>query len=131
MRWSLLVIALTGCDDHLFLPEGGELAPGWCGVEPVLTSSCALSGCHDAATATGGLDLETDALTAMVGVESANYAGQVYVVAGDSASSLLHLKVAGTDAGTRMPLGSPLGETEIAAIKAWIDDGATGCEVSP
>jgi hypothetical protein len=126
-----MLLALAACDDHLFVPEGGELAPGWCGVEPVLQASCAVGGCHDAATATGGLDLETDALTAMVGVESANYAGQAYVVAGDASSSLLYLKVAGTDAGTRMPLGTPLGATEIAAIQAWIDDGATGCEVAP
>lgn len=131
MKRLLWLLFAAGCDDHLFLPEGGEIAAGWCGVEPVIQASCAVGGCHDAVGASGGLDLETDALAAMVGVASANYAGDVYVVAGDASASLLYVKVAGTDAGTRMPLGTPLGDAQIAAIKVWIDEGAADCEVAP
>lgn len=135
MRALLWVPVLClACDDHLFLPEGGTIAPGWCGVEPVLTRSCASGGCHDAAAATGGLDLETDPLGAIVGVESTTYAGAVYVAPGDAAASLLYQKVAGTQGeglGGRMPIGAPLGAAELAAIKAWIDEGAGPCEVDP
>jgi len=52
--------------------------------------------------------------------------GEKRVVAGSSATSLLYMKVAGTQTcGARMPENkTPLSAANIALIKNWIDQGA-------
>lgn len=131
---ALWLLVLAACDDHLFQPQGGDaVAADWCGVEPVLAASCATSGCHDAGSATAGLDLETDPLAALVDVEG-SYPGLVYVVPGDPDASYLLQKIEGTQAsgtGSRMPLGPPLDDASIAAVRTWISDGAADCGGAP
>lgn len=65
-----------------------------------------------------------DQLINQPGVQDPSF---IYVVPGDSASSLLFIKIS-TDTppfGNRMPLFSPsLTDEEIALIRDWIDEGA-------
>src|SRR5207249_4732617 len=46
------------------------------------------------------------------------------VVPGNSAKSLLYLKLTGSQNGPRMPPAGPLGLEQIEIVKAWIDQGA-------
>lgn len=93
---------------------------------------CASPGCHVGTAAPGGLDMSTadSAYANLVGVTAAGPAcgasNLTRVVPGDSAHSLLYLKVNGTaPCGVRMPDGLPvLSSAAIAQIKTWIDDGA-------
>ncbi|MFT4626257.1 MAG: hypothetical protein ACI8PZ_004934 [Myxococcota bacterium] len=126
----LVPLVLAGCDDHLFRPEGQELTPDGCGVEEVYAASCATSGCHGAATAASGLDLETDMLLATLDVDSPTYPGNVFIVPGDPDASFLLQKLEGTHpagTGSTMPLGSALSDDAIATVREWIADGADEC----
>jgi hypothetical protein len=54
--------------------------------------------------------------------------GDKRVVAGSAATSLLYMKVAGTQTcGSRMPEGlrpTDLSQADLATVKSWIDSGA-------
>jgi photosystem II stability/assembly factor-like uncharacterized protein len=97
-----------------------------------LGGMCASAECHAGASAPGGLDMSTadNAYSNLVGVAAAGpscgSSGLTRVVPGDSAHSLLYLKVSGTaPCGSRMPYGKPdLSSEAIAQIKSWIDSGA-------
>src|ERR1019366_5473202 len=81
-------------------------------IAPLLQSRCLK--CHNPAKARGGLDLTThDALHK--GGEKG-----VVVVPGKSLDSVLYAKVR----DGKMPPGQPLGESEVALVRGWIDDGA-------
>lgn len=109
-------------------PDTGGTTPstddGFCAVRRAFTRSCLL--CHDADSAQGGLDLETDPVAATVNVPSATH-GVVLVAPGDPQGSLLYRKVSGTvlaGEGAEMP---PNGADPAvaAAVEAWIAAGAT------
>ena len=123
----LAVWWLVGCDDTVFgAHDAGATDPdaaGWCAVEQMLPSCV---GCHSAAAASGGLDLETDPWSAMVGATSAAY-GAPIVVAGDPDGSLLIRKIEGnqaTDEGGIMPPGGLLDAALLSRVRAWVADGA-------
>lgn len=99
-------------------------------VQPILTMACA--GCHSPG---GAADLqlipmylrEGESYAAIVNQPSVQLDDVVLVVPGDSASSLLYVKVSSDDPpiGMRMPRYAPvLTEDEIALIREWIDQGA-------
>ena len=134
---TLLLSLLLGCDDTIFgkpVDSGGGPGGGddtaasvgnWCGVQAIFEASCLT--CHGSG-GLGGLDLETDAYTALVGVTSSQYSDATLVIAGDAAGSLLYQKVTSTqsaDHGDPMPLGASLPAEQQAAIELWIDAGAT------
>lgn len=78
----------------------------------------ACSGCHSAGSPAGGVDLSdrTTAYTSLL-------AG--YVIPGDAVNSMLIELVTTDDMQIRMPPnGSPLSETEVAALTEWINNGA-------
>ena len=81
----------------------------------VLNQRCA--SCHGAATAMSGLQL-TSRDTALKGGKRGPA-----IVPGNAASSLLFQAVSGS-AKVSMPPGQKLPDSEIAALKAWIDAGA-------
>lgn len=110
----------TGTDSGV----GGE--GGFCDARAVFSTRCV--ACHSASSAAGGLDLQTDAHAALVGVASSLYAGRTLVVAGDPDGSFLHAKVTATQAageGSVMPPSGVLDAAEIEILRAWIADGAT------
>lgn len=97
----------------------------------IIDGTCNAAGCHGGGA--GNLDMsnQTDAYDNLVGVAAAGGAcsstGQNRVEAGDSAASILWVKVNGGPdlCGSQMPLAQgPLSSTEVDMIAAWIDAGA-------
>src|SRR5688572_8894548 len=85
-------------------------------IKPILEKSCA--SCHSADLKLADLDLSTRE-AAMRGGEH----GAV-IVPGNAEKSKLYRMVAGLDQPIMPMQGDPLKSTEVAAIKAWIDQGA-------
>jgi hypothetical protein len=86
-------------------------------VRPILAKRC--FACHSAAQTMNGLRLD-DGEAAMRG----GYSG-VAIAAGDSAASPLIARISSDKEGFRMPpTGDRLPESEIAALRRWIDEGA-------
>lgn len=121
----------------VFLSAGAE-----CGGTPTPTLTrlkadvfqlrCGATGCHGGANPARGLDLVTDPHAALVGVESVVDPAQKYVVAGNIDDSLLLKVLRGPVASAdgendcrQMPPGFALADDDIAAVEAWIADGAT------
>jgi hypothetical protein len=78
-----------------------------------------------------GLDMSTQATAYknLVGVKASNGScasrGEMLVVAGSSATSLLYKKLTSPDCGSTMPQNAPpLSQASLDLIKAWIDEGA-------
>ncbi|MFT4622665.1 MAG: hypothetical protein ACI8PZ_001321 [Myxococcota bacterium] len=149
----LAIVALGGCDDHIFLPShGGGAAPtaatptggttptgsttpptgdDFCAVQAIINANCL--ACHGA-SALGGLELQTDPHAAIVGVTATIDPTWTLVVPGDPDASLLLQKIAGTQpagAGTEMPPGSGLDADLVAIVRTWIEDGATDLCANP
>lgn len=102
-------------------------------VAPILTASCAVSGCHNATTQAAGLNLSAAAAySEMVGVASSQLTSMNLVEPGDSGNSYLWLKIEGTHAGvggtgdSMPPFGSGYSLTaEMSSlIERWILIGA-------
>lgn len=93
-------------------------------IQPILLSSCAMSGCHDAATHKEGINVTT-------------YAGVMKIVkAGNANSSKLYTEIVRTD-NDRMPPPpmAAMPADQVAKIKTWINQGAknnscNGCDVA-
>jgi hypothetical protein len=100
----------------------------------VFNQNCALSGCHDSQSQTGGLLLETGAsYNNLVGVvpskQAAIDAGWLRIDPGSPETSFLFRKIEGdlpdADYGERMPRGRPkLPKTLRDIIRLWIEAGA-------
>jgi hypothetical protein len=126
VTWS---IALLGCPGKLRDPgrftDGGIGGAGGgtsCPDVPteILAMKCAGSTCHSGAMPAQGLDLVS------AGVESrvvGKMASECMAPLADPAApdtSIIYVKVAGETCGSRMPLGAPLADSEVACIKSWI-----------
>ena len=106
---SLVVLAVPG------LQPAGE-ADFARQIQPIFAESC--YACHGPKVQMGGLRLD------------ARPAGK-FIVAGDSAGSLIIQRITATDAHTRMPLGGPpLAAEKIELLRKWIDAGAAWPEAS-
>lgn len=94
----------------------------------IFTPSCALSGCHNAATASQGLVLSAGRTFGnIVGVPSEQMPSLDRIEPGNPDLSYLVRKVRGGPGivGGRMPLGrSSLSEEQIEDIEAWVEAGA-------
>jgi len=90
--------------------------------------TCAVSGCHDTATAQAGLVLEAGvAYNNIVNVSSTERPSLLRVEPGNSDQSYLAKKLRGDNdiSGERMPFGGPfLSAAEIEGIEEWILAGA-------
>lgn len=121
---AVVVLAGAGCGDAA-VPTSTQLR------ENVFEPRCGATGCHGGSNPARGLDLVTDPRAALVDVKSVVDPAQKYVVAGNIDDSLL-LKVlrgpvASSDGANdcrQMPPGYPLQDDDIAAVEAWIADGA-------
>lgn len=85
-------------------------------VLPILISSCAMSGCHDAASAEDGIVLISYQTTLNTGK----------VTPGNPGNSDLYEKITETDPEDRMPPppGQALSPVQIETIRKWIAQGA-------
>jgi len=105
------------------IPGSGEPVNFSQHIQPIFDRSCAISGCHDSGTKSGGLDLTSgNSYSNLVNVPSQNYPPFLRVKPGFPDSSVLYQKIKGNpNFGDRMPLGgSPLPSEEIDLIKRWI-----------
>ena len=100
-------------------------------VQPILSASCALSSCHSGAQPVANLDLSSGhAWTDTVGVAGYMYSSYLRVNAGDPSSSLIYLKITGSqNVGFAMPQGvtasvPPLDANQVETIRRWILEGA-------
>ncbi|SVC21866.1 uncharacterized protein METZ01_LOCUS274720 [marine metagenome] len=102
-------------------------------IQPILTASCAVSGCHTGETlAFGGFSgaglilFAGQSYEQLLGVASTFDKGRPLVVPGNSGESLLVQKLRGAEnVGPQMPLsGDPLPPDTIQLIMDWIDQGA-------
>ena len=132
MRAGILFsLLLAGCDDTIFgagsssSTDSAGYGTGYTGVEAIFADNC--TSCHSPGGGTqGGLDLETDACAALVGVQAPSTYSGMLVVPGDHASSVLWNKMAATGVdGEPMPLGGSLDSSTVDIVKNWIDDGAS------
>jgi len=90
---------------------------------PLLTSNCAMSGCHDAGTAADGVDFRNYAYIIQTGE----------VEPGNAGASELYEVLVETDLDKKMPppsSGLSLTNEEIQMVAQWINQGAlnNGCE---
>jgi hypothetical protein len=98
-------------------------------VQPIFTSSCALSGCHVGVTSPLGVDLSnaTTSYASLVGVPAATGTGE-RVVAGDSTNSYLRKQVSQDPSALAMPAGCSgstcLSPDLVHLISMWIQQGA-------
>lgn len=104
------------------LTGGGTVVSFSTDIQPIFTANC--SGCHGSS---GGLSLAAGASRSnLVDVQAqAGCTDRKRVLPGNSASSVLYLRVAGNTCGDRMPKGgSALPIASINLIRDWIDQGA-------
>ena len=125
-------VILAGCSDSGEPPTGssgdggGDIEPVSfsADVQPILTQSCATSGCHLAPNPSAGLDLSAgEAYGNLVGVAASGNPSLMRVAAGSAEDSFLYLKLLGQGTSI-MPPGGSLPEEQIETIRAWIDAGA-------
>ena len=100
-------------------------------VQPILTNSCALSGCHTGASPQQGMNLSSGLTHSnTVNVPSMELPSMDRIEPGQPNQSYLVHKIQGTQGtvggtGAQMPLGRPpLSQANIDIIRAWIVDGA-------
>jgi hypothetical protein len=96
--------------------------------EQIFTPSCAVAGCHDAATSQNDMDLSAGAAFAnIVNVPTFDTSDFDRIEPGDPERSYILKKVRGDPdiVGSQMPLiGGPLDPALIEALSEWIADGA-------
>lgn len=109
------------------VPSTGETVFFFADIQPIFNASC--TACHRS----GGLAENRVHLTAnesyegLVNQASSQRSDWTLVVPGNSAESLLFLKVSSDSppVGSTMPLlGTPLSSTDLGLIRDWIDQGA-------
>lgn len=104
----------------------GTIEPVWSEIHPkLILARCATSGCHDQAAAAGELVM-VDACETYRTLMEAGTCKKKRVVPGDGDGSFLLEKVDSEtpSCGSRMPTSGPLSESEVAALRTWIEDGA-------
>lgn len=96
-------------------------------VQPIFDANCV--ACHQAAGASGGLNLEQGAAYRALVSRKSGESPLVYVAPGDAQASYLLRKLEGTHveaggSGERMPLTGPLDPKFIGVIRDWVGAGA-------
>ena len=99
-------------------------------VQPILSTSCALSGCHAGASPQEGMNLSSGLMHSNTGNVPSNESSLDRIEPGQPDQSYLVHKIQGTQgtvggSGVRMPFGgAPLSQANIDIIRAWVADGA-------
>ena len=99
-------------------------------VQPILTASCALSGCHAGVSPQEGMNLSAGLMHSNTVNVPSNQSSLDRIEPGLPNQSYLVHKIQGTQgtvggSGAQMPFGgSPLSQANIDIIRAWIADGA-------
>jgi hypothetical protein len=131
---SLAAIGCSSSSNGTTPPDSGSTTCDLAGLEALFTAKqCTLSGCHDSAAGSAGLDLKSAGLAdrllgkgpvAGVGSVPSSCAGlgKIYLLASRNPSmGLLIDKLTGNPGcGVRMPLGgSPLTTSQMECVRSW------------
>lgn len=118
------------CDDVCI----DEIAPTLSGANglqaSIFTPSCTFTNCHGTMGAQqAGLQLSSVEVSEanLVDVDATQVPEKVRVAPGDSGASYIMNKLTGVDMAPttqQMPVGFPLCEPQLQAVRQWIDDGA-------
>ncbi len=140
--WLGVVLTLTlllsiGCPSGAVLPPtSGDDAPQVGPVsfrdqiQPIFDAHCIICHVDGGVADLAGIALRLGAglsFDMLVDQTSVRDTRLTFAVPGDSADSLLYLKVSSSNppVGSRMPLGGPaLSSTDVELIRTWIDEGA-------
>ncbi len=95
-------------------------------IQPIFSSGCALSSCHNSASAQAGLILaQGQAYANLVNVNSTQVPARMRVLPSDADNSYIVIKLEGRQTiGARMPLSGSITNTQLQNIKNWINNGA-------
>lgn len=138
VTFGLVFAAALACAGDGTGPNGGNGGGNGGGtptlsadVQPILTTNCALSGCHAGAQPAQGMNLsDGQTFSNTVNVASNQLPSMDRIEPGEPNQSYLVHKIQGTQAGVggsgnRMPLGGQaLSQSQIDLIRAWITAGA-------
>jgi hypothetical protein len=122
----------TGCGVEPAIPDSPDDGTvSFAGrIQPIFTANCAVCHRPGGIAHLRGIELqllEGESHNRLVNQPSVQEPALTIVVPGDSASSLLFLKISSDSppVGDRMPLGGPpLSQSRIDLIRDWIDQGA-------
>ena len=111
---------------------GGDTGPPTLSgdVQPILSNSCAFSGCHAGTSPQQGMNLSLGLTHSNTVNVPSNESGLDRIEPGQPNQSYLVHKIQGTQgtvggSGAQMPFGgTPLSQANIDIIRAWITDGA-------
>ena len=129
----LASVACAGDGTGLDGDDGGGEVTLSRDVQPIFTGNCALSGCHAGSSPQEGMSLAAgQAFSNVVNVAARQLPSMNRVTPNQPDDSYLVHKVQGTHldvgvggSGSRMPLNlSPLSQSDIDLIRAWIQAGA-------
>ncbi|MCH8146046.1 MAG: hypothetical protein IIA55_15150 [Gemmatimonadetes bacterium] len=125
-------VACAGDGTGLDGDDGGDEVTLSRDVQPIFTGNCTFSGCHAGSSPEEGMSLVAGQAFSNVVNVAANQASMNRVTPNQPDNSYLVHKVQGTHldvgvggSGSRMPLNrSPLSQSDIDLIRAWIQAGA-------
>lgn len=127
----LASVACAGDGTGLDQDDGGDEVTLSRDVQPIFTGNCAFSGCHAGSNPEQGMNLGASrAFGSVVNVAARELPSMNRVTPNQPDNSYLVHKVQDTHmdaggSGNRMPLGrSPLSQSDIDLIRAWIQAGA-------
>jgi len=111
---------------------GGDTGPPTLSgdVQPILSNSCAFSGCHGGTSPQEGMNLSAGLMHSNTVNVPSNQSGLDRIEPGLPNQSYLVHKIQGTQgtvggSGLQMPRGgTPLSQANVDIIRAWIADGA-------
>jgi len=129
--FSVLILSVSYCDGtsptQTETPNPIKEDPSFSqDIQPIFTSSCAVSNCHNATAQAGLVLLQGQAYNNIVNVNSTQDPSKKRVNPENANNSYLVIKIEGRQTtGGRMPLGgAALSNTQIQNIKNWINRGA-------
>ncbi len=119
----------TRCVSGLCAPCAAAGSPSFArDVQPILTTSCALAGCHSGIAPAHGLTLESGlAYAALVDVPGASCGASPYVAPGDVSQSVILFAIAGGGPCPVVPMPferAPLNDADVDVIRGWVCSGA-------
>ena len=127
LLFSTGVIYFSGCKSLDDCNCGGNQSVSFANdIQEIFTNHCAISGCHNSASARAQLVLEEGlAYAKLVNVTSFREPDYKRVFPADAYHSYLVIKLEGRQTvGSRMPLTGSITDIEVKNIKTWINDGA-------
>ena len=113
--------------DTTEVPETAKSDPSFSNdIQPIFSSNCAVSGCHNSTASEGLILLEGQAYANIVNIDSRQDQAKKLVLPADATNSYLVMKIEGRQtSGSRMPLNrSALSDIRIQNIKNWVNRGA-------